>query len=658
MSDEKTVNANVFDDRIDVDTGQTTSEVFTVLQRCLLYVLPEWRLFLLKFCLMVGSFAPLLIVPWPIKVLMDHVIGGEPLASSSVRFPPFFEPFIALVTPLDPTGLLIATLALLLVLIILFGAGAGENRGNYAFLASGQDTATQSEMMISAGWSMAGGFWGLADLLCNIRLVQRVTNRLRTQLFSRLVRMPMHILDNQRIGDSVYRTMYDAPAIQGVCFDVTLMPVVALLGALVSLYVMDYSYSATIPELFWLGLATMPLALLVTAPFAGLARRVSQESRGAGSATTNKIESNISNIAAVQSQGTQSKERDEFAEASETSFQRFRRVVLVNIGIEIAVMVGAIATMGLWVFLLVSDQIIQGELNPGDYATVLGLFMTVAGTSVTFGRLWVDLQHNVAGVRRVFFYLDLPTDEQKPGTQSIPERIETIRFERVGLTYPDGRIALQDVSIEIERDQVLAITGPTGAGKTSFGYLIPRFLEASSGSILLNEVPIQLYRIEDLRRSVRYVFQEHFLFGDTIRSNLIFGYPEATEEQIVAATQQCQIHDFIEGLPDGYETVLGQNASTLSLGQRQRLSLARGLIGSSQVLILDEPTASLDQRTEESVMSNLSDLKLGRIIVVITHRLATMRQADQVMFLGKEGVVKTGTFKELEMTGIISHVQE
>ena len=172
----------------------------------------------------------------------------------------------------EPGQLLVSTILFLLLLFLIFGAGVG-GRFNGAFLAQGQDTATQSENLISAGWSMAGGLWGLIDLLCNIRLVQGVTNGLRSHLFQRLMRLPMRVLDDHRIGDGVYRTMYDAPSVQGVCFDLTLMPSISVLSTLASVYVMHYSYGIIIPELIWLALATLPLALLFTVPLAALHER-------------------------------------------------------------------------------------------------------------------------------------------------------------------------------------------------------------------------------------------------------------------------------------------------------------------------------------------------------------------------------------------------
>ncbi|MDE0658919.1 MAG: ABC transporter ATP-binding protein [Gammaproteobacteria bacterium] len=636
-----------YDDVVDVHTDLTARDVFRILGRCLVYIRPHSRLFALKFGLMLGSFAPLLVVPWPLKILVDHVLLQHSLAESTIRFPPFFEPFVTAVAGLDSSGLLLATLALLGGLVVLFGAGTGDPRGNLAFLAQGQDTATQSENLISAGWSMAGGVWGLADLLCNIRLVQRVTDSFRTHLFHRLTRLPMPVLDDQRIGDSIYRTMYDAPSIQGICFDITLMPVVSILGAAVSVYVMHYSFGHIIPELIWLAMATMPLALLFTAPLAGLARRASQASRSSGTATTNRIEENTANMAAVQSHGAEDRQREEFAGASATSFRRYRHVVAVGIAIDVASSL-ALLGVGVWTFLLVTDQIIGGKLLPGDFIVVLGLFFTVAGASITFGRLWVDFQNNAAGVRRVFFFIDLPGDGDETGSPSPKRRLrEAITFDNVGLVYPDGRQALTGVSFEARVGQTVALVGPTGAGKTSLAYLVPGFLQPTSGRVLFDGVDIRDIDPAAIRDQVSYVFQEHLLFSETVLDNLRLGRPEATEAELQRAARMGGAHEFIEALPDGYQTVLGGGGGTLSVGQKQRLSIARGLVRDTPVLILDEPTAALDPDTENALVDALNGIKRDRIVFLIAHRLSTVATADLVVFMDDGHIVESGSPVEL-----------
>jgi len=635
-----------YDDHVDVDPAMTSRDVFRLLARCLVYIRPHWRLFVLKFGLMLGSFAPLLIVPWPVKILVDHVVLEHAPSDSSVRFPPFFEPFVVAVDGLDPTGLLLATLALLFVLVVLFGAGAGDARGNVAFLAQGQDTATQSENMISAGWSMAGGAWGLADLLCNIRLVQRVTDGFRTHLYRRLLRLPMTVLDDQRIGDGIYRTMYDAPAIQGICFDITLMPVVAIVGAVVSVTVMEYSFGHIVPELIWLATATLPLALLLTAPLAGVARRTSQASRSSGTATTNRIEENTAQIAAVQSHGAPERERSRFAQASVDSFRRYRHVVAVNIAIEVTSSLALVA-LGIRAFYLVTEQIILGQLLPGDFLVVLGLFGAVAGAAITLGRLWVDFQYNAAGVRRVLFFIDLPGEDEHAGTRAASPVRHGVVFEDVGLVYPDGREALKGVSFEARMGQTVAIAGPTGAGKTSLAYMVPGFLSPTSGRVLLDGTDLEDLDLDSLRRQVAYVFQEHMLFSQTILDNLRLGSSHASRADVHAAASLSGAHAFVSAFADGYDTSLGNAGSTLSVGQKQRLSIARGLVRNTPILILDEPTAALDPETERALLDAVEEIKHEKIVFVIAHRLSTVARADHILFMEEGRIVEQGAHSEL-----------
>ena len=645
----------VYDDRLDVETSMSARDVLTILGRSLAYIKPAWRLFALKFLLMTVSFMPVVVAPLAAKVLTDHVLLGHALAEATIAFPPFFQPFVDAVAGLPPSGLLLAVLALLLVLVLLFGAGAGESNGTLAFLAQGEDTATQSENMISAGWSMAGGVWGLADLLCNIRLVQRVTNGLRTRLFGRLTRLPMTVLDDQRIGDGIYRTMVDAPAIQGVCFDLTLMPVVSVLGAAASVYVVNYSFGDKIPELVWLAIAILPLTLLFTGPLAGAARRASQASRGAGSATTNRIEENMANVAAVQSHNVEERQREAFGAASRESYRRFRHFIVVNIGIDLLSGL-ALLSVGVWAFMLITGRIIAGDLLPGDFVLAIGLFFAVGGASLTLGRLWVDFQGNAAGVRRVFFYLDLPVDDDgAPGaaTQaSTPASMDSVVFEDVGLVYPDGREALRGVSFRAEAGELIAVVGPTGAGKTSLAYMIPRFLAPTTGRVLIGGVDAQHWPLDMLRGTASYVFQEHLLLSGSVLDNLRLGKPNASRQDVEAAARLSDAHDFIEALPAGYDTVLGRDGGSFSVGEKQRLSIARALVRETPILILDEPTAALDPQTEQALVGALANLAQGhegegRVVFVIAHRLSTIARADRILFMREGRVVEHGSHAEL-----------
>ena len=368
--------------------------------------------------------------------------------------------------------------------------------------------------------------------------------------------------------------------------------------------------------------------------------------------------------AAVQSHGAEDRQREEFAGASVDSFRRYRHVVAVGIAIDVASSLAFLA-VGVWTFLLVTEQIIKGALLPGDFLVILGLFGAVAGASITFGRLWVDFQNNAAGVRRVFFFIDLPGDHDdatatrsprefasrilQHGHQSAPARPlrEGIAFDNVGLVYPDGRQALAGISFEARMGQTVALVGPTGAGKTSLAYLVPGFLQPTSGRLLFDGVDTREFDPASIRDQVSYVFQEHLLFSETVLDNLRLGRPDATEAELHRAARMSGAHDFIAALPDGYGTVLGGGGGTLSVGQKQRLSIARGLVRGTPVLILDEPTAALDPDSESALVDALNGIKENRIVFLIAHRLSTVANADLVVFMDDGRVVEMGSPAEL-----------
>ena len=351
-------------------------------------------------------------------------------------------------------------------------------------------------------------------------------------------------------------------------------------------------------------------------------------------------------MAAVQSHGVADRGREDFADASAESFRRHRHVVAVGIALEVMSSLALLA-LGLGAFLLVTEQIILGQLLPGDFLVVLGLFVTVAGSSITLGRLWVDFQNNAAGVRRVFFFIDLPGDDAGAGVRPADAVRASVVFDDVSLVYPDGRRALQGVSLEARVGQTVAIVGPTGAGKTSLAYLVPGFLQPTSGRVLLDGTDLRELDLDSVRREVAYGFQEHHLFSETVADNLRLGRPEATDAELQRAALVSGAHGFVSALADGYQTVLGNGGGTLSVGQKQRLSIARGLVREASILILDEPTAALDPQTEQALVAALEEIKRDRIVFVIAHRLSTVARADVILFMEDGRIVEQGSHAEL-----------
>ena len=234
---------------------------------------------------------------------------------------------------------------------------------------------------------------------------------------------------------------------------------------------------------------------------------------------------------------------------------------------------------------------------------------------------------------------------EKP--QRAPEFKGRIEFENVSFGYTPDRLILRDVSFRIEPGQVAAFVGPTGAGKTTIMSLIPRFYEVSSGKIRIDGEDVRKFKLKSLRRQLAFVLQETLLFRAPIWQNIVYGRPSATREEVVQAAQLANAHEFIEKMPEGYETMVGERGATLSGGQRQRIGIARAIIRDAPILVLDEPTSGLDAASEALVFDALQRLMAGRTCIVITHRLATIQNADVIFVLKNGMIIEHGTHKEL-----------
>ena len=645
MSNAAKSSAERYDDRIDVDTDLTLADTFVLIGRSIGLLVKVKRIFAYKFIFATVALLPALILPWLLKIAVDQVILQQPM-DPSVRFPPFLDPFLNLIQGMTPNEIMIALTTLSLALLVLFGMRAMPSiqteRGG---LPEGHDAATQSEQALSAGGSQTSGIWGLLETLLTIRMTQKLANSLRTSLMGRLTRLEMTTLDDQRIGDSVYRIMYDAPMLPEICYKLTVAPLLLLLGAVFSLWMIQYSYGSIAPEIVWLAAALMPMTLLLTAPLSGIARRVNQASRAAGASTTNQIEQSVDNISAVQSLGGSQVESENFASKSKESFKRHRVTFLVDLA-AVALSYAALIIALCLAFILTTDKIIAGSLSPGDYAVLTGFFFLLGTNARLAGKYWIELQRNVAAVRRVFFFIDYTTELHD---QSVPlATIEkSVELEHVGFAYPDGTQVLRDISLSLPLGELVAIVGPTGAGKTTLAYLLPGYIKPSQGKIRFDDLDLMDVGVDEIRKQVTYVFQEHMLLSESIRDNLLLANSDASQAQMLEACRIAGAMDFIEQMPDGIDTIIGKSGDTLSVGQKQRLSIARGIVRDTPVLVLDEPTAALDPKTENALVEALRNTAKGRLVVVIAHRLSTIREADRIIFLEDGQVRDVGNHEAL-----------
>ena len=632
-----TTDKLAFDDRVDTSTDISSLASLKLLGRSLNLLKDVKLLFAGKFVFAAVSMFPALVIPWVAKIIIDQVLLQKPFGTTDVRFPPFMDPFIDLVGDMGPMGIMAAIVLMYGLLLVLFGT-RGPGGGTYVYLPQGQDSATQSEATLSQGSSTAGGIWGLSEMMVNIRLTQRMANNVRTRLFERLTHLPMTTLDDHRIGDSVYRVMYDTPQVSGICYTLTITPVLTIAFAAISLYLMQYSYGEVAPELVWIAGGLIPFALVVTFPLSGIARRLNQASRASGTATTNGIEESMDNIAAVQSLGGTEQETEKFEARSSESFKRYRLVFLFN---QILFVLGFMCTgvMGIYVTIQIGNGIIEGIMSPGDFGVLIGLFYSLGAAALRIGMYWITLQSNVAAVRRVFFFLDYKSEDTDTKGHTIPPIETGVTLDHVDFSYPNRQQVLNDINLKLSLGELIAIVGPTGAGKTSLAYLLPGFLRPTSGRMLFDDTDAANVNLASLRDQVSYVFQEHILLAESIRANLQLAKPQATDDEIVTACRTAGAMEFINTLPDGLDTILGRSGDTLSVGQQQRLCIARGLIRDTRILILDEPTAALDPETENALVSALLEAAKGKLVIIIAHRLSTIRKADRIIFL-EDGQVK------------------
>jgi ABC-type multidrug transport system fused ATPase/permease subunit len=354
----------------------------------------------------------------------------------------------------------------------------------------------------------------------------------------------------------------------------------------------------------------------------------------------------MSNITAVQSLGGEKREHARFDQDSAASFKAYRRY-MVFVGITIAAGVGFGALLVGAVFLHVGDQVITGKFSPGDVGVLVPYFSSIAYSAVDMGALWFNVQENAAGLNRVFWLMDLPSEQDPPQATTLPRTRESVRLDHVSFEYEAGTPVLRDVSFEAKKGQLTALVGPAGAGKTTIAYMVPRFLSPTGGKVLADGNDVSQATRSSLRSQVAFVFQETTLFDTTIGENLRLGNPKASDQALIEAATTAGIYDFIRGLPEGFETRLGRAGGKLSVGQKQRLSIARALVCDAPIMVFDEPTSALDPETEGKIVQALEAAARDRVVIVIAHRLSTVRGAAQILFVKDGRIAERGTHRAL-----------
>ena len=293
-------------------------------------------------------------------------------------------------------------------------------------------------------------------------------------------------------------------------------------------------------------------------------------------------------------------------------------------------------------------EVIEGAITSGALIAFLIYVVNLANPVKRLSRVYGNIQRALAAAERVFEVLDTKSDiEEMHGAASLPPITGQVSFKDVTFAYNPGHPALRGLSLDVQPGQMIAIVGPSGAGKTTIANLLPRFYDPQEGSIFVDGHDIRSVTLQSLREQIGIVPQETVLFNGSVYDNILYGRLEATEEEVIAAAKAANAHEFVEKLPAGYNTPIGERGSALSGGQRQRIAIARAILKNPRILILDEATSALDTESEKLVQQALDKLMVGRTSFVIAHRLSTVQQADWIVVLAKGRIAEQGTHGEL-----------
>ena len=478
------------------------------------------------------------------------------------------------------------------------------------------------------------------------RLVHRhVISRLQKAVFAKLQHLDFRFFDRHNRGEIINRATGDISAIRSFVDGILVQSVVTMLTIVVYVgFMLSIHVGLTIACL-----APVPIIAYISARYSRGVHPLHLENRNLFDRLVLTLAEGIEGIHVVKGFARERDVATRFRSENEALRHHqkkiFWRASLFTPGIDL------LSQAGLVILLLYGGKlVIDGTIALGTGLIVFAALIQQFGNQVTqLAQIANGIQESLTGARRVFEILDAPAGlPERPLAAEPVSRAGSVRFENVGFRHvPGGPDVLRDVSFEISPGECIAIVGETGSGKSALLNLIPRFYDPAEGRVVVEGVDVRDWDLQALRRRVGIVFQENFLFSDTVAANIAFGRPDADRADVVAAAEAARAHDFVTALPEGYETILGEAGVDISGGQRQRLTIARALLSNPSILLLDDPTASIDPETEHEILAAIDRSLSGRTTFVVAHRLSTLRRADRVLVLEHGRIVQTGTHAEL-----------
>jgi len=512
------------------------------------------------------------------------------------------------------------------------------------------------------------------NISVNILVQQKLVVDLRGEVYDKLQRLSFRFFDANTTGSIITRVTSDVQAVRMFVDQVLIQSLIMAISLTVYVvYMANLNLGLTLACL-----ATTPVLIIIAVLFSRRVEPAYAYNRTLVERMVQYFTESIQGIAVTKGFGREPENRAQFDAANRAVFEQqygiFWRVSLFSPTVGFLTHVNTVVLLGYGGWLVAHNQLPFGA----GLVVFAGLLDQFSGQVNNVVAVVNSVQQSLIGARRVFEILDAPIEvKNAPGAIARPRLEGAVRFEHVSFAYDHSRPSaslsavlaspvaakegsiLTDINLDVKPGQCVAILGATGAGKSVLMGLIPRFHDVTGGRLLIDGIDVRQLNLDDLRRNIGLVFQESFLFSNTVAANIAFGHPSATPAQIEKAARIAAAHEFIMRLPDGYDTVLGEAGSSLSGGQRQRLAIARAVLLEPAILLLDDPTAAIDSETEHEIFEALDRAITGRTTFIVAHRLSTLRRADFIVVMENGRIVQRGTHEELmRVPGPYLHVAD
>jgi len=578
-----------------------------IYRRVLQEIRPHWLALAMLLALDAMAAPVALFVPLPLKIVVDNVLGSQPL-------PQFLELLVPSWMVASPDATLWLAVSLILLIALL------------------------------------GLMQGLGSWILQEYLGEKIGLEFRSKLFKHVSQLSLAQHDKRGGSDLTYRIQYDALAIKWLVM-VALTLMTALLTLLGMLYVITRLN-------FWLGmiaLAIVPVLVFLTQIYSRRLRSSWHRVKTAETSALSGVQEVIGAIRVVKAFGQEHREQKRLFDLARQSVRERVRVIVAES--EFNLLVGITIAVGTASVLFIGAEAVQAErLTTGELVLVMAYIVQLYAPIRVMGKQVAAQQESLVSAERMLSILDEhPAVGETPKARALVRAKGHVVFADVGFAYDSASWALRNVSFDVAAGSTVGIVGKTGAGKTTLVNLLTRFYDPTEGMIYLDGNDLRTYRIADLRNQFSIVLQEPVLFPTSIAENIAYGAPEANQDAIIAAAKMANAHDFVVELPEGYDTLVGDRGVRLSGGERQRISLARAFVKDSPLLILDEPTSSVDTQTEDAIIDATLRLIANRTTFIIAHRRSTLRHCDMLLLLNEGRLAPLGNNHQAVLQAFAPH---